>query len=225
MKAIILAAGVGNRLQPYTTLIPKPLLPVGGKPCITYIIERLEKLDLTEIIVCVNIDNLEQFKHELRDKIVTFSTSTQALGTAGEILNCKQLLDEDFIVHYADELTNIDYTRLIRSYYKNKGYGTLAILKKFPLPVGSVNIHKNKINSFREKQKLKINFWVGIGILNRIILDEMKIGDDLAIDIFPKIISQGKNLYAELFDREWIDIGNISRYKHAIFLANKGLIK
>jgi NDP-sugar pyrophosphorylase family protein len=224
MKAVILAAGVGSRLQPYTTLIPKSLLPVGGKPCITYIIERLEKLDLTEIIICVNEEHFPQFKHELRDKNVIFSTSNKPLGTAGELLNCRHMLDEDFIIQYGDELTNINYKRLIENYVKYKGFGTLAILSSFPLPVGLVITKKNSIKEFKEKHCLKINFWVGIGILNKNILEYINFGNDLAKDVFPRIIESGKKLYAEYFDCEWIDIGNISRYKHAVSLAEKGLI-
>jgi NDP-sugar pyrophosphorylase family protein len=225
MKAVILAAGSGSRLQPYTTLIPKPLLPVGGKPCIRYIIDRLLKENISEIIVCVNESDLPLFLHELRDVNVIYSISNEPLGTAGELFNCVNLLNDDFLLHYGDELTNISYKRLIRKFYENQGLGTLAILDRFPLPVGLVEIINNEIIDFKEKINIPLNYWVGIAILKKEIMKYMEFGKDLAKDVFPKIIRRGEKIYPEIFECEWIDIGNISRYRHARKLAKKGLIK
>lgn len=225
MRAFVLAAGTGNRLQPYTSLIPKPLLPVGGKPCIRYIVERLSRQGFRDIVICVNESHLPMFQYDMRDLDVSFSVSKQPMGTAGELLNCRELIDGDFLIHYADELTKVDFKKLTELHNsKNDGLGTLALLNRFPLPVGLIKLEGGEVREFREKPSIEAFFWVGIAVLREDILKYLRHGDDFARDVFPKVLNEGKKIHAHVFENEWIDIGNISRYKHANELAKKGLI-
>lgn len=225
MKAFVLAAGVGTRLQPYTSLIPKPLLPVGGKPCIRYILNRLIRQGFEDIVVCVNDSHLSMFKHELRDLDVSFSINSKPLGTAGEIFNCRDLIDDDFLIYYADELTNIKLNKLVEFHNSKKdGLATLALVNQFPLPVGLINLKGCEVQSIEEKTSLNISFWVGIAVIRKEILEYINLGDDFARDIFPRVLDEGRKIYTKTFETEWIDIGNISRYKYANALAEKGLI-
>lgn len=225
MRAFVLAAGTGSRLQPYTSLIPKPLLPVGGKPCIRYIVERLNRQGFQDIVICVNEIHLPMFQFEMRDLDVSFSSSKKPLGTAGELLNCRELIEGDFLIHYADELTNVSLEKLVDIHNTNSnGLGTLALVNKFPLPVGLIELEGSEVVAFMEKPSIKASFWVGIAILREEIFKYATIGDDFAKDVFPRVINDGKKLYTHVFEAEWIDIGNISRYKHANELAKKGLI-
>ena len=225
MKAFILAAGKGNRLQPYTSLIPKPLLPVGGKTCIRYIVERLIRQGFKEITICVNMARLSMFQHELRDIDVTFTTSQKPLGTAGELLNCRDLIDDDFLLHYADELTAINLKQLVELHNSTTdGLATLAMVNRFPLPVGLIKLKGFEVQSIHEKQYIKVPFWVGIAVLRKEILEYAKMGDDFARDVFPRVLDDGRKIHAHVFETDWIDIGTISRYRHANELAEKGLL-
>lgn len=225
MKAFVLAAGVGTRVQPYTSLIPKPLFPVGGKPCIRYILNRLIRQGLEDIVVCVNDSHLSMFKHELRDLDISFSISSKPLGTAGEIVNCRDLIDDDFLIYYADELTDINLKKLVEFHNSKKdGLATLAIVNQFPLPVGLINLKGSEVQSIEEKPSINISFWVGIAVIRKEILEYVNLGDDFARDIFPRILDEGRKIYTKTFETEWIDIGNISRYRHANKLADMGLI-
>ena len=225
MRAFVLAAGVGTRLQPYTNLIPKPLLPVGGKPCIRYIINRLIRQGFEDIVVCVNDAHLSMFKHELRDLDISYSISSKPLGTAGEIFNCRDLIDDDFLIYYADELTDINLKNLVEFHNSKKdGLATLALVSQFPLPVGLIKLKGSELQSIAEKPSINIPFWVGIAVLREEILEYVSLGDDFARNIFPRILDEGKKIYTKTFETEWIDIGNISRYRYANDLAEKGLI-
>ncbi|MHA1409169.1 MAG: nucleotidyltransferase family protein [Candidatus Odinarchaeia archaeon] len=225
MKAFVLAAGVGTRLQPYTSLIPKPLLPVGGTPCIRYILNRLIRQGFEDVVICVNDSHLSMFKHELRDLDISFSTSSKPLGSAGEIFNCRDLIDDDFLIYYADELTDINLKKLVDFHNTKKdGLATLALVDQFPLPVGLINLNGSEVQSIEEKPSINIPFWVGIAILRKEILEYMSLGDDFARDIFPQVLEEERKIYAKIFETEWIDIGNISRYRHANELAKKRLL-
>ena len=225
MKAFVLAAGVGTRLQPYTSLIPKPLLPVGGKPCIRYIMNRLIRQGFEDIVVCVNDSHLSMFKHQLRDMDISFSISKKPLGTAGEIFNCRDLIDDDFLIYYADELTDINLKKLVEFHSSKKdGLATLALVNRFPLPVGLIKLKGSEVQSIEEKTSINIPFWVGIAVIRKEILEYLNLGEDFARDIFPRILDEGRKIHTKTFETEWIDIGNISRYRYANELAEKGLI-
>ncbi|GAH35606.1 unnamed protein product, partial [marine sediment metagenome] len=144
---------------------------------------------------------------------------------AGEILNCRDLIDDDFLIYYADELTDINLKKLVEFHNSKKdGLATLALVNQFPLPVGLINLKGSEVKSIKEKTSINIPFWVGIAVLREEILEYVNLGDDFARDIFPRILDEGRKIYTKTFETEWIDIGNISRYRYANELAEKGLI-
>ena len=216
MRVFILAAGEGSRLQPYTNVLPKALIHVKGKPCIRWIIERLVKQGFNEIVLCINENFFPHFKHEFRDIHVEYSTSPNPLGTAGEIVNAKNFVEDTFMIHYGDELTNVNLRGLSHLHKRHKdAIGTLAVVRGVPLPVGLVELEKNLIKVFKEKPPLKELTWCGIAVLEPEILKYANMGDDFALDIFPKVLSDDKRLYAYFSRAKWIQIGSIERLKVA----------
>ena len=119
MKAMILAAGRGERLRPLTDTIPKPLLEVQGKPLIVHHLEALSKAGFSEIVV-----NLSWLGDQIRDLLgngsdfklaIEYSEEPEALETAGGVLQTLPLLGERFIVVNADIFTDYDFARLKQS--------------------------------------------------------------------------------------------------------------
>ena len=116
MKAMILAAGRGERLRPLTDSLPKPLIEVRGKPLIVHHLEALSAAGFTDVVI-----NLSWLGGLIRDRLgdggefglsIEYSEEPQALETAGGILQALPLLGDRFIVINADILTNYDFTRL-----------------------------------------------------------------------------------------------------------------
>ena len=119
MKAMILAAGRGERMRPLTDTVPKPLLEVQGRPLIVHHLEALSRAGFTEIVI-----NLSWLGNQIRDLlgngadfnlVIEYSDEPEALETAGGILQALPLLGERFVTVNADILTNYDFARLHQS--------------------------------------------------------------------------------------------------------------
>lgn len=237
MKAIILAAGFGKRLMPLTKDIPKPLLPVLGKPMIQRNIEWLKANGIKEIAI-----NL----HHLPSKImgflgdgsrlgvkITYSVEKNILGTAGGIKKLERFVKGTFMACYGDNITNLDVKKLLQFHKRKKGIATICLheIKKDELKDASiVNLSRDsKILSFVEKpnnatvKKLmrnKNNYSnAGIYILEPSVLSSIEKNkfSDFSKDIFPKMLDKGKKMYGyPLKSCFWAELGTFKKYKSVI---------
>lgn len=226
VKVVIPAGGEGSRLFPYTNIIPKTLLPVGGRPVIHWIIQNLKKHGFEEIIVCINKEYTENFRYELRDykaDITIIESDRANLGSAGELMGAKALLKESFLLHYSDELTPVNLTELVGFHKVRKtSIGTLAVIHNVPLDVGLVELDGNKIKRLIEKPMLNRLAWAGVAVFEPEIFNYIKIGDDFARNVFPKVLLSKKRLFAYQSNVFWLDVGSLSHYKKACEKAKIG---
>ena len=161
MKAIILAGGRGKRLRPITDKIPKPLIPINGKPLIERTIKYLKKYGITEIIISSGYksDLIEKFlknKKNFGCEII-FSNEKTPLGTGGAIKKALKHVDEEsFLVLNGDIVTNIDLKKILR---KPNTIAANELKTKF----GTMEIKKNKIMKFNEKKDVS-DVWMNPGI-------------------------------------------------------------
>jgi len=121
MKTVILAGGKGTRLRPYTTVFPKPLMPIGDKPILEVIIHQLRSQNLKDIIITVGhlgelIMNFFGDGRQLGVNI-KYSKEDQPLGTAGGLSLIKEELKETFLMVNGDTLTTLNFSKLI-NYHK-----------------------------------------------------------------------------------------------------------
>ena len=131
MRAIILAGGLGTRLRPYTTVIPKPLVPIGDRPVLEHIIRSLARSGVDRIDLCVN--HLGQLiwaylaNAELPpDLQLAFHWETEPLGTAGAV-GAVTDLEGTFIVMNGDVLTTLDYRELVDFHLEREAALTIAM--------------------------------------------------------------------------------------------------
>ena len=234
LQLVILAAGHGTRMYPFSDAIPKSLMLVGGKPVIRWIVDRWAP-HVDDIIICINDDDFDSFNHEFRDvRKIDFSCNDKPLGTAGEIANAKDFLDnEGFILHYGDIITNIDVgnfkyyhtMRYLDDYCKHedKYMGTLVLIKE-RLENSIVKVYTNTIYSFEEKPTSDNYGWGAIAAFAPRIFEYIEYGKDFGKDIFPKIISDGKTLGAYLSDSKWYNTGDVKNWEIADKAAREGRI-
>ncbi len=225
MKVVIPAGGKGGRLFPYTDLIPKALLPVGGKPVIWWIAQNLMKHGFEDIIICINKEHTENFRYELRDykTNMTIIENDRPLGSAGETLGAKKDIKESFLLHYSDELTPINLTELVGFHKVRKtAIGTLAVVKNVPLDVGLVELDGHRVKQLVEKPMLNRNAWAGIGVFEPEIFDFIKIGDDFSKSVFPKVLVANKRLFVYQSPVNWCDVGILSHYRRVCEMAERG---
>lgn len=222
MKFFVLAGGRGTRMTPYSEVIPKCLLPVAGKPCVRWIIEDIIDQGFDEIVLCINKEYEPNFRHEFRDLDVEYSVSEEPLGTVGEILCAKKLMDGTFVLRYGDDLTKIDYLALIDFHNKEGATATLVLTTNVPLSVGVAELDGNRITKIREKPPLGLPAWAAIAVLDPRAVSYFRLGEDIAGNALPKMVEAGENVCGFMIDSLWLDVGNIEHLRRANTYYRRG---
>src|SRR5687767_8336683 len=131
MKAMVLAAGVGSRLDPLTRTTPKPMVPIVNKPVITHIIELLRRHGFEEILINLHYlgDQIKQHLGDGRqlDVRITYSEEDQLWGDAGSVKRCQSFFDDTFLVIGGDDLSDTDLTRLVKTHREKHAMATIAL--------------------------------------------------------------------------------------------------
>src|ERR671922_2964995 len=133
MKAVILAGGLGTRLQPYTFFIPKPMLPLGNKPLLEYIIDWLKNAgDINHIVICVSylhrtIEDYFEDGNRFGVKI-EYARSERPLATAGQLKTAEKLLDDTFVCLYGDSVYEFNLSNMIDEHRRAKAFISMALL-------------------------------------------------------------------------------------------------
>lgn len=216
IRVFILAGGRGTRIFPFSALFPKCLLPVAGRPCVRWIIEDAIGQGFTDIVLCINKKDEPNFRYELRDLNVKYSVSEEPLGTVGELLCARNLIDDTFILRYGDDLTEIDYRSLVNFHREKGATATIAVTTQFRLPVGVVELADDgRVQKFVEKPTLGKPSWAAIAVLEPKAVAYFKLGEDIAGHALPKMLEANEPVYAFLIDSPWYDVGNIEQWRLA----------
>ncbi len=218
MKAFILAGGEGTRLRPYTYNKPKPMLTIGGKPILQYVVENIKRAGINDFIIT------SRYKH---DQIIEYfgdgsefgvtiehAVETEKLDTAGSILPHKSKINDTFIVAMGDHITNISIEEMVDSHKRNNTMATIALLKKqIPVQFGLAEVSEGVVKGFQEKPLLEHLYNVAIYCFEPEVFDYIDGKNDFAKDVFPKLMGNGVDINPFIFDDVWHDIGNINEYE------------
>ena len=227
MKAVIMAGGFGTRLRPLTANIPKPMVPVGGRPVMEHIIRLLKKHGIKDIVAILYFQS-EQIKSYFKNGSkwgvnIEYVTAEADFGTAGSVKNARDLLDSPFMIISGDVLTDFDLSDAIAFHEKKKALATIVLTRvENPLAYGIVITGKtHKITRFLEKpgwgQVFSDTINTGIYILEPAALDlfQSKTEFDFSKNLFPLMLEKKKKLYGYVAYGYWRDIGNIEEYYSA----------
>lgn len=222
MRAIILAGGKGTRLKPYTTIIPKPLVPIGDElPILEVVIRQLVKHGFTHITIAVNhMANLIMafFGDGSKwDAYIDYSIEDKPLSTIGPLTLIEDL-DDNFLVMNGDILCDLNYRDFFDLHMGKGGDITVSTYKREEkIDFGVIEFDlDNHITVFREKPVFHFNVSMGIYCLKRSLIERLPKGkpygfDNLMIDG----ITNKLKLIASPFDGFWLDIGRPDDYKKA----------
>ncbi len=227
MKAVIMAGGEGTRLRPQTSNLPKPMLPLVGRPMMEHIVSLLRRHGITDIVVTVaflpnTIRSYFGDGSELGVRMV-YATEESPLGTAGSVRNARAQLTERFLVISGDVLTDIDLSSVIAFHEKNRAAATLALCAvENPLEFGIVITREDgSIERFLEKpgwgQVFSDTINTGIYVLEPEIFDRIPGGRsvDFSGEVFPAVLEAGEPLYGYVADGYWEDVGTTAAYLKA----------
>lgn len=221
MRVIILAGGKGTRLLPYTTVIPKPLMPVGDRPILEILIRQLKRYGFSRFTLAVGYlaELIEAYfrNGEKYGVTIDYSREKKPLGTIGSLSLIDDLKDT-FLVMNGDVLTDLDYEKLLSFHHEHQGIATIATYKKrVKIDLGILDVgEKFQLTDYREKPTLEYQVSMGIYVFETEILDF--IASDTYLD-FPDLvltlIRAGKKVVSYPFDGYWLDIGRHEDYVRA----------
>ena len=233
MQALILAGGQGTRLRPLTESIPKPVLPLAGRPHIAYVIDWLQSHGVDDVVVSCGF--LAQGVRDALDGMtgptVRFATEPEPRGTAGAIRFAADELGDRFLVLNGDVLCDLDLTSMIAQHDATGARATIALYPvDNPSAYGLVRRGEDgAITDFLEKPDPaqidtdEIN--AGAYFLERSVLD--LIPPDVAVsierEVFPRLVGEG--LYGRRLDGYWMDIGTPDRYLQASWDILEGRVE
>ena len=222
MKAIILAGGKGTRLAPYTTVLPKPLMPIGDKSILEIVIRQLVGHGFKEITMAVGY-HAELIIAYCGDGSkfgadISYSKEENPMGTAGP-LSLISGLDDTFLVMNGDLLTEWNYEKMLANHRLRKTMATLAVFKKeVKIDLGVVKIDKsNHIENYIEKPVYQYDVSSGIYIFEPSVLKYLKKGikTDLP-ELILRLLKDGRKVNSFRFKGYWLDIGRHDDYDKAI---------
>lgn len=227
MKAMILAAGGATKLYPLTYTLPKPLVPVLNVPVIEHIVGLLQRHGFCDIVI-----NLHYLHRLIEDHLgdgskfgvrIRYSFEPELLGTAGGVRNVRDFFDSTFLVIGADDLTDVNLTRMLEFHQSRKPLATVGVAPvDTPAEVGVLELSDDqRVVAYTEKPgpDEMPGQWCNTGVY----LFEPEIFDfipsegtyDFGKQLFPALVEQGRSFLGYPLQSFWMDIGTHVNYRQS----------
>ena len=233
MKAVILAGGLGTRLQPYTTFVPKPMLPLGEKPLLEHLIEWLRKNGIKTTVLCVSYlrKTIEDYFEdgERFGMNIEYAIAGKPLATAGQLKTAEEFIDDSFVCVYGDSIFDFNLKNMINQHKKKKSFITMSLYEySTKLNYGVIDTTKNgKVVGWNEKPEIKANINIGCYVMEPEVFGLIPSNKPYGMDaVVKKAISKKKLVNSFLTKKGFMDIGDKTSYKKAYqqFLEKLGNI-
>ena len=224
---MILAAGLGSRLRPLTTHLPKPLVPILNRPLLGYLIRQVRQAGIHEIAI-----NLHYRGEQIRSWLgrgeqlgveVTYSEEAELLGSAGGVQRMRQFFgNEPVLIVHGDILFDVDLSAVIQYHLSRAALATIVLHPahhRYNYGKIKVNAH-GQIAQFVDQQlpwvsgPLTETLFTGVQILDPAVLDAISMAgvSALTTDVYPALLRNPSRLYGYLMHGYWSDIGTPRRY-------------
>ncbi len=222
MRAVVLAGGKGTRLAPYTTVLPKPLMPIGEVPILEVVLRQLGHHGFNDVSLAVGYlaellmaycGDGSKFGVKL-----DYSRESQPLGTAGPIALVDRLKDT-FLVMNGDLLTTIDYSKMLAQHRASGAITTVATYAKtVKIDLGVLELSKEgRIVDYIEKPTMHYPVSMGIYLFDARVLSFIPKGERLDLpDLVKKLRAAGEKVMAYKHEGYWLDIGRHDDYQEAV---------
>lgn len=222
MKAVILAGGKGTRLKPYTSVIPKPLVPVGERAILEILISRLRAQGVDEVYICLNhfAEIIMAFfgdgsRFGLK---IHYSLEQEPLGTVAPIKLIRNLPD-NFLVMNGDLLTDLNFNNLFAYHLNGNSLLTVSTYtRKTKIDFGVIEVDEETMlaRGFREKPEYTFSVSMGVYVMNRAVLEYVPDGKPFGFDNLMLALLENRNparIYP--YNGYWLDIGRPDDYEKA----------
>jgi dTDP-glucose pyrophosphorylase len=217
---VIMAGGLGTRLRPITENIPKPMIPIGGRPMLEVIIERFRNQGFQRVTLCVNhlaeiiMDHFgdgQAFGVE-----IDYIQEPKRLGTAGALSLIEPRPKLPTIVMNGDILTSVNFAQLLRFHYDNRAMATMGLNRfQYVLPYGVVDVVGHSIRAFKEKPAYDFFVNAGIYVINPDAFSMIPVGDFYDMPTLFESLAEDKRVAFPIHEY-WLDIGRHDDLERAI---------
>ncbi|GER80223.1 MAG: nucleotidyltransferase [Anaerolineaceae bacterium] len=221
MRAVILAGGKGARLAPYTTILPKPLMPIGDMPILEVLLRQMKRSGVNHVVLTVgHLASLLRayFGSGAQwDLDITYSKEDEPLGTAGPIALVPGL-DKTFLVTNGDVLTTLSLRKLVAFHRQKGGIATIAAhRRRVKIDLGVIQWGEDdRVMGYIEKPTTEYTVSMGLYVFEPRVIEYIPRGAYLDFpDLILKLIDAGERVNGYNFDGYWMDLGRPDDYAQA----------
>jgi NDP-sugar pyrophosphorylase family protein len=221
MRAVILAGGKGTRLQPYTTILPKPLVPMGERPILELVIRQLARNGFDRIDLSVGhlgglikayLDDIDLPS----DLDLRYVWEDKPLGTAGALKRIEGL-DEPFLVMNGDILTTLNYAQLMRFHRGHEGGLTIAThAKSVNIDLGVIESDDGFVQEYIEKPTMRLDVSMGIYAYDPEVIELIPDGHFDFPDVVHAMLAADRKVATYNGEAVWFDIGTVGEHERAM---------
>jgi NDP-sugar pyrophosphorylase family protein len=222
MQAVVLAGGQGTRLAPYTTVLPKPLMPIGDFPILEVVIRQLKRWGFDSIVLTISC-HFELFQALFQDgkkwgTRIEYSLEPERRGTAGPLKLVRDL-EDDFLVINGDILCDLDYGEFLRSHVREGCLMSVAAKSRaLKVDYGVLEMSdKGLLSAFTEKPELQ--YWVGTGVaaMSKAVVGYIPESQPFDMpDLIHELLRRGLPIRCCPINGYWLDIGRPDDYRTAV---------
>jgi NDP-sugar pyrophosphorylase family protein len=221
LRAAVLAGGLGTRLRPYTTVLPKPLIPVGDRPILELIFEWLAGNGADRVDVCLgHLGELIQTYFSQAQTLpagldVHWQWEREPLGTAGALRFVPDL-DETLLVVNGDIVTDLDVAAMLAFHREQRAVLTIATVRtQVGTDLGVIEHHDGAVSGYREKPVLEYSASMGVYIYEPSALSALPEGACQFPDLVLRLLDRGDRIAAFQTDASWHHIGTFDQHLEA----------
>ena len=224
-RAVILAGGEGVRLRPFTTVLPKPLMPIGDRPVLDIVVRQLKAHGFERITIATGYlaELIEAFFRdgEAYGIPIDYFREHEPLGTVGALALIEDLAKQDILVMNGDVLTDIDYGALLERHRASDAAATIATkLRQVQISLGVLRFGDNgdetRLTGYDEKPTIDFTASMGVYCFAPRALAHIQAGERLDFpDLVLRLIAAGETVRAWPSDDYWLDIGRHDDYEQA----------
>jgi NDP-mannose synthase len=222
LRAVVLAGGRGTRLAPYTSVLPKPLMPVGDRAILEIVVDQLAACGVRQISFCVGyLAHLIRAVFEQRERVdveISYVHEEEALGTAAP-LRLVGDLNETFLAMNGDVLTTLDYAALIDFHRASGNVMTIATHDRMiKINYGMLHIDASaRVSNFEEKPEIVSPVSMGIYVMEPTVLEHIPTDAYFDFPDLVRVLLEAKlPIGAYRYDGVWFDIGRHEDYEEAV---------
>lgn len=223
VPVVVMAGGMGTRLDPFTRILPKPLMPVGDHPVLQVIMDRLYEQGCTRFLVSLNFKGSlirAYFSDETLPYPIEFFDENRPLGTAGSLSLMKESLGETFILANCDTILDIEYADLVEQHRAAGNLITIvASVKHVVLPYGVCELGaEGQLEELREKPRYDLLASTGVYVMSPEVLDMLE-DDEFAhaTDLISRAMDSGQRVGVyPIPEHAWLDVGQLEELQYAL---------